>query len=75
MVPVTSVLDFGAGVTRTDNAVVQVSTDGDGRRTVVNDSAAPVIVLLDLAGYFERARHRRRRFDRGPGARLRLSIN
>jgi hypothetical protein len=53
MPPMTSVLNFGAGVTRANNAVVQVSTDGDGRVTVVNDSRAAVDVLLDLVGYFQ----------------------
>ena len=51
--PTTPVLNFGVGMTRANNAVVEVSTDGDGRVTVVNDSGAAVNVLLDLYGYFQ----------------------
>jgi hypothetical protein len=51
--PMTSILNFSAGVTRANNAVVQVSADGNGRVTVVNNSGAAVDVLLDLNGYFQ----------------------
>jgi hypothetical protein len=49
----TSILNFSAGVTRANNAVVKISTDGKGRVTAVNHSGAAVDVLLDLNGYFQ----------------------
>jgi predicted nucleic acid-binding protein len=43
----------GTGNAYVTGHTFQVSTDGEGRVTVVNDSGAAVDVLLDLNGYFQ----------------------
>jgi hypothetical protein len=51
--PVASTVNFVPGVTRANNAVVPLSTDGAGAIQVKNGSAAPVHVILDVNGYFQ----------------------
>jgi uncharacterized repeat protein (TIGR01451 family) len=51
--PLVSTINFQAGQTRANNAVVVASADGTGAITIQNDSAAPVHVIIDVAGYFE----------------------
>ncbi|MFN7990119.1 MAG: M12 family metallo-peptidase [Thermoanaerobaculia bacterium] len=51
--PVPTVISFGAGKTRANNAMLLVSTTGGaGRITVRNDATAPIHVILDVNGYF-----------------------
>lgn len=51
--PVSTVISFGAGKTRANNAMLRVSTAGGaGRVTVRNDASAPIHVILDVNGYF-----------------------
>jgi Tol biopolymer transport system component len=53
--PVTSVLNFRAGDTRANNAVVRLETHGDGTLAilpVLADGEATVDVLVDVTGYF-----------------------
>jgi Metallo-peptidase family M12/IPT/TIG domain len=49
----TSTLNFSAGQTRANNAVLQLATDGTGTVGVFNTSAAPNQFLLDVNGYFQ----------------------
>lgn len=49
----TSTLNFGAGVTRANNAIVMLATDGSGGVAATNRSSAPVHLILDVSGYFE----------------------
>jgi hypothetical protein len=52
--PNASVLNFGAGKTRANNAIVQLSSSGTGTLAIKNDApAATVHVVLDVSGYFE----------------------
>jgi PKD repeat protein len=52
--PATSTLNFHAGQTRANNAILSLATDGSGTLAVRLTAPAParVDVLLDVAGYF-----------------------
>jgi hypothetical protein len=49
--PLTSVLNFGPGVTRANNAIAEVNATGSF--TVFNNSVAATDVLIDVVGYFK----------------------
>lgn len=49
----TSALNFTAGQTRGNNAVVRLATDGTGGLSATNRSSAAVHLILDVTGYFE----------------------
>jgi len=51
--PLVSSLDFFAGQTRANNAIVPLATDGSGTVKVKNGSRAAVHFVLDVSGYFE----------------------
>jgi hypothetical protein len=51
--PLTSSINFIAGETRANNAVVQVSTDGSASITVENTAPVAVDLLIDVNGYFQ----------------------
>jgi virginiamycin B lyase len=51
--PPTSVINFGAGKTRANSLLVQLSTDGSQSVRIQNDSAGAVDVLFDVSGYFK----------------------
>ena len=48
-----SALNFVAGVTRANSALVRLATDGTGGVSATNRSSGPVHVILDVSGYFE----------------------
>jgi hypothetical protein len=50
--PRVSSVNFSAGQTRANNAVVPLALDGTGGINVKNGSAAAVHVVLDVNGYF-----------------------
>jgi hypothetical protein len=50
--PLTSNINFSAGVTRASNAVVLVATEA-GTINVTNGSAGSVHFILDVSGYFQ----------------------
>ncbi len=49
----TSALNFPAGRTRANNAVVPLSTDGTGGVSATNRSSGSVHLIVDVTGYFE----------------------
>ncbi len=49
----TSSISFRAGVTRANNAVLTLATDGTGTLGVLNGSAAATHFILDVNGYFQ----------------------
>lgn len=49
----TSILNFRPGQTRANNAILVLPTDGGGGLTLVNASASPAAVILDVNGYFQ----------------------
>jgi hypothetical protein len=49
----TSSVSFAAGMTRANNAVICLATDGTGSIGVENDSAGTVQFILDVNGYFQ----------------------
>ncbi len=51
--PVASSLNFSAGQTRANNAIVFLATDGTGTIKVKNGSAAALHFVLDVNGYFQ----------------------
>lgn len=51
--PLTSVINFAAGQTRANNAILSVSQDGNGILVVQSGSSGAVHVILDVNGYFE----------------------
>jgi hypothetical protein len=51
--PVASTLNFAAGVTRANNAVVTLAADGTGTVKVKNRSTGTVHFVLDVNGYFQ----------------------
>jgi hypothetical protein len=55
IVPSASTLNFAAGVTRANNAVVLLATDGTGTIRVKNRSSGAVHFVLDVNGYFAEA--------------------
>jgi hypothetical protein len=48
-----SSINFSPGVTRANNAVVLLATDGTGSVSVTNASMGDVHVILDVSGYFQ----------------------
>lgn len=52
-IPVASSLAYKPGVTRANNAVVRLSTDGTATLKLSNVSAGGTHVLFDVSGYFE----------------------
>ncbi len=52
LMPSSSHINFKAGVTRANNAVLLLATDGSGRIKVFNGSAAAADCILDVTGYF-----------------------
>jgi hypothetical protein len=51
--PVASSVNFSAGQTRGNNAIVLLATDGTGTIKVKNGSAGTVHFVLDVNGYFQ----------------------
>jgi hypothetical protein len=51
--PLMSVIDFVAGLTRANNAIVALANDGSGTVDVFNDSGGTVHLTIDVNGYFE----------------------
>jgi hypothetical protein len=51
--PVVSTVNFGAGQTRANNAVLVLASDGSGTVKVFNGSGGTVHVVVDVNGYFE----------------------
>jgi len=47
------VIDFVAGLTRANNAIVTLANDGSGTVDVFNGSRGTVHVVIDVNGYFE----------------------
>lgn len=52
-VPFASTINFGAGQTRANNAIVELASDGTGGILVYNGSSGTVHLILDVNGYFE----------------------
>jgi hypothetical protein len=50
--PNTSTVNFAAGQTRANNAIVGLATSGAGTVAVKNRAAAAVHLVLDVNGYF-----------------------
>jgi hypothetical protein len=50
-VPLTSVVNFRGGQTRTNNAIIGLS--GAGALTVQNDATGTVHLVIDVNGYFQ----------------------
>jgi len=48
-----SALNFKTGLTRANNAIAMLATDGAGTLAVTNRSAGTTHVILDVSGYFE----------------------
>jgi hypothetical protein len=51
--PLASHVNYVAGVTRANNAVVPLATDGTGSIRVKNNSVGTVHFVLDVNGYFQ----------------------
>jgi hypothetical protein len=51
--PLASSINFTAGATRANNAIVPLATDGAGTIQVKNGSAGAAHVVLDVNGYFQ----------------------
>jgi len=51
--PDASTLNFGAGQTRANNAIVMMASSGSGTFALRNSSTASVHVVIDVNGYFE----------------------
>jgi hypothetical protein len=51
--PYSTVISFSAGQVRGNNAVLSLSTDGQGGILVNNQTTAPVQLLIDVNGYFQ----------------------
>lgn len=51
--PLVSSINFNAGQTRANNAVLSLSSDGTGRVNVVNASGGTTHVIIDVNGYFQ----------------------
>jgi hypothetical protein len=51
--PNASALNFGAGQTRANNAIVMLASSGSGTFAVRNSATADVDVVIDVNGYFE----------------------
>jgi hypothetical protein len=48
-----STVNFSAGQTRANNAIVLLATDTTGGVSATNQSSSPVHLILDVSGYFE----------------------
>ena len=53
IVPATSNINFSAGQTRANNAVVLLATDASGSLAVLNGAAGATHFILDVNGYFQ----------------------
>jgi len=51
--PLASTLNFTAGLTRANNAIVGLATNGSGTVAVKNRAASAVHLILDVNGYFQ----------------------
>jgi hypothetical protein len=51
--PLASSINFSAGQTRANNAILRLSADGSGSIVVENGAAGTVHFILDVSGYFE----------------------
>ncbi len=51
--PLASSMNFGAGQTRANNAILRLATDGSGTIAVANGAPGIVHFILDVNGYFE----------------------
>jgi hypothetical protein len=51
--PLASTINFNAGQTRANNALLSLSRDGTGRVNVVNGSGGTIHVIIDVNGYFQ----------------------
>jgi uncharacterized repeat protein (TIGR01451 family) len=51
--PTASTLNFTAGMTRANNAIVGLASNGTGTVAVKNNAASAVNVVLDVNGYFQ----------------------
>lgn len=51
--PLASALNFAAGQTRANNAILALSSDGAGEVSIFNGAGGSTHVLLDVSGYFE----------------------
>jgi uncharacterized repeat protein (TIGR03803 family) len=51
--PLASTINFNAGQTRANNAILPLSSDGTGRVNVVNGSGGTTHVVIDVNGYFQ----------------------
>jgi hypothetical protein len=51
--PLTSTINFNAGQTRANNAILLLSSDGTGGVKIYNGSGGTVHVVIDVNGYFE----------------------
>jgi len=52
-IPLASSINFSAGKTRSNNAILRLSMDGTGSVVVENASPGTVQFILDVSGYFE----------------------
>lgn len=50
--PTVSTISFRSGVTRANNAIVRLATDGSGTLNAVNQSPGTVHVIVDVNGFF-----------------------
>ena len=48
-----SAINFSPGLTRANNAMVLLATDGTGGVSATNGSSGPVHLVLDVSGYFQ----------------------
>jgi hypothetical protein len=53
LVPIATVINFSAGATRSNNALMAVAGDGHGSLAVHLESAGSAQLLLDVTGYFQ----------------------
>ncbi len=49
----TSTINFTAGQTRTNNSILELSTDGSGTLGVESGAVGSVEVIVDVTGYFK----------------------
>ncbi|MEO6325983.1 MAG: hypothetical protein ABIT01_03835, partial [Thermoanaerobaculia bacterium] len=48
-----TVISYGAGITRANNGLVQISSDGTGTLGIFNGTAVATNVIVDVTGWFE----------------------
>jgi hypothetical protein len=53
LAPLASVINFGIGQVRANNAMIPLACDGSGRFMVLNDGEATVGLLVDVVGWLE----------------------